>query len=125
MPVAEVEPGARLLVKPGEVVPVDGVLLTAAVLDQSALTGEALPVEGEAGAPVRSGAVNAGSPLELRATTSAAESTYAGIVRMVSEAESLPSTIRAPGRPLRRRGFSSSRSRRRRGMGGGGDPLGR
>ena len=87
VPIAEVEPGARLLVKPGEVVPVDGVLLTAAVLDQSALTGEALPVEGEAGAPVRSGAVNAGSPLELRATTSAAESTYAGIVRMVSEAE--------------------------------------
>ena len=92
VPVAQVEPGARLLVKPGEVVPVDGVLLSAAVLDESALTGEALPVEGEVGSPVRSGAVNAGSLFELRSTTSAAESTYAGIVRMVSEAE----TAQAP-----------------------------
>ena len=87
VPVADVEPGARLFVKPGEVVPVDGVLLTAAVLDESALTGEALPVEREVGSPVRSGGVNAGSPFDLRSTTSAAESTYAGIVRLVSEAE--------------------------------------
>lgn len=87
VPVAQVEPGARLMVKPGEVVPVDGVLLTAAVLDESALTGEALPVEREVGSQVRSGPVNAGSLFELRSTTSAAESTYAGIVRMVSEAE--------------------------------------
>ena len=90
VPVADVEPGARLFVKPGEVVPVDGVLLTAAVLDESALTGEALPVEREVGSPVRSGGVNAGSPFDLRSTTSAAESTYAGIVRLVSEAETSP-----------------------------------
>ena len=58
----------------------------AAVLDESALTGEALPVEHEAGDAIRSGVVNAGGPFDLRATTSASESTYSGIVRLVSEA---------------------------------------
>ena len=80
--------GDLLLVQPGEVVPVDGRLESeAAVLDESALTGEPLPVEHAVGDAVRSGVVNAGGPFDLRATTSAAESTYAGIVRLVSEAE--------------------------------------
>ncbi|MGE0712937.1 MAG: heavy metal translocating P-type ATPase [Planctomycetota bacterium] len=88
VPVEQVEPGARLLVKPGEVLPVDGILLSpSAVLDEAALTGEARPVEVVCGTPLRSGATNAGAPLELRATASAAESTYAGIVRLVSAAE--------------------------------------
>ena len=81
--------GDLLLVRPGEVVPVDGRLEGGpAVLDESALTGEALPVERPVGDAVRSGAVNAGGPFDLRATTSAADSTYAGIVRLVREAES-------------------------------------
>ena len=50
-------------------------------------TGEPLPVEHAAGDAVRSGVVNAGGPFDLRAATSAADSTYAGIVRLVSEAE--------------------------------------
>ena len=80
--------GDLLLVQPGEVVPVDGrVESDAAVLDESALTGEPLPVTHATGDAVRSGVVNAGGPFDLRATTSAAESTYAGIVRLVSEAE--------------------------------------
>ncbi|HYL52718.1 MAG TPA: heavy metal translocating P-type ATPase [Acidimicrobiia bacterium] len=85
---AEVRPGDLLLVQPGEVVPVDGrVERDFAVLDESALTGEPLPVQHGAGDAIRSGVVNAGGPFDLRATTSAGESTYAGIVRLVSEAE--------------------------------------
>jgi len=84
-----VVPGDRLLVAPGEVVPVDGTLAGGpAVLDEAALTGEALPVERQAGEQVRSGVVNAGGPFDLTASTAAAESTYAGIVRLVAQAES-------------------------------------
>jgi heavy metal translocating P-type ATPase len=87
VPVEEVRRGDLLVVGPGEVVPVDGVAAAAVVLDESALTGESRPVEREAGSPIRSGAVDAGPPFELRAVTSAAESTYAGIVRLVREAQ--------------------------------------
>ena len=58
-----------------------------AVLDESALTSEARPAGHGPGEVVRSGTLNAGGPFDLRATTSAADSTYAGIVRLVSEAE--------------------------------------
>jgi heavy metal translocating P-type ATPase len=86
--VAVVRPGELLLVKPGEVVPVDGVLSAAnAVLDESALTGESRPTERQQGDPVRSGAVNAGPAFDLRATATAEQSTYAGIVRLVEEAQ--------------------------------------
>lgn len=81
--------GDRLMVGPGEVVPVDGTVASdQAVVDESALTGEALPVELVAGDHVRSGVVNAGGSFDFRATTTAADSTYAGIVRLVSEAAS-------------------------------------
>ena len=86
--VEHVVPGDLLLVSSGEVVPVDGSLVSSsAVIDESALTGESLPVERSAGGLIRSGAVNAGSPFDLRTTTTAAYSTYAGIVRLVTEAE--------------------------------------
>ena len=87
-PVTVVHQGDMLLVKPGEVVPVDGIVVRGgAVLDESTLTGEALPIERHPGELVRSGTVNAGGPFDLRATTTAAESTYAGIVRLVEQAE--------------------------------------
>ncbi|MHB8416640.1 MAG: heavy metal translocating P-type ATPase [Myxococcales bacterium] len=86
--VAEVAVGDRLVVSPGEVVPTDGLLESkSAVLDESALTGEARPVRLEAGAPLRSGGTNAGGPFEMRVTQEAERSTYAGIVRLVSAAE--------------------------------------
>ncbi|HEY7488434.1 MAG TPA: heavy metal translocating P-type ATPase [Streptosporangiaceae bacterium] len=84
---AEVRPGDRLLVRPGEVVPVDGLVTRGpAVLDESTLTGEPLAVAHGVGDEVRSGAVNCAEPFELRATTDAASSTYAGIVRLAEEA---------------------------------------
>ncbi|MGN6108313.1 MAG: heavy metal translocating P-type ATPase, partial [Kofleriaceae bacterium] len=87
--VADVAVGDVLVIKPGEVVPADGVLWAGtAVLDESALTGEARPVQLETGAPVRSGGTSAGGPFEVRITASAADSTYAGIIRLVRAAES-------------------------------------
>ena len=86
--IAQVVPGDLLLVPSGDVVPVDGTLVsTSGVFDESALTGEPLPVERSVGERVRSGVVNAGSPLDIRTTTNAADSTYAGVVRLVAEAE--------------------------------------
>jgi heavy metal translocating P-type ATPase len=87
VPIGEVQPGDRLLVRPGEVVPVDGVVRgIAAVLDEAALTGEARLVTREDGDTVSSGVVNAGSPFDLVAIATADASTYAGIVRLVEEA---------------------------------------
>ncbi len=87
IPVGAVARGDRLVVGPGEVVPVDGRLLGPAVLDESALTGEPLPVRRGPGEDVRSGVVNAGSPIDMLATALAADSTYAGVVRLVKQAQ--------------------------------------
>lgn len=87
--VAEVRAGDLLLVKPGEVLPVDGVVAdVAATLDESALTGEAAPVPRRHGEQVSSGTLNAGAaPFRMRATATAGESTYAGILRLVRQAQ--------------------------------------
>jgi heavy metal translocating P-type ATPase len=87
VPVDLVGRGDRLLVGTGEVVPVDGRLLVPGVFDESALTGEAMPVERPAGDDVRSGVVNLAQPVDLVATALAAESTYAGVVRLVEQAQ--------------------------------------
>ena len=87
IPVAEVAVGDELLVRAGEVLPVDGLLASeAAIIDESALTGEAMPVHHRDGEALRSGTVNAGEAFRFRATAQADESTYAGIVRMVEAA---------------------------------------
>jgi heavy metal translocating P-type ATPase len=87
--------GDEILVQPGEIVPVDGRLSSAvAVADESALTGESLPVERRAGDLVRSGVVNAGAVFTLRAVRSAADSTYAGVVRLAEEAEAEAASAR-------------------------------
>lgn len=87
VPVDDVVPGDRLLVGTGEIVPVDGRLLSPAVLDESALTGEAMPIERIGGDDVRSGVINAGQPLDMVAAAAASESTYAGVVRLVEQAQ--------------------------------------
>ncbi len=88
VPLDGVAAGDMLLVAPGDVVPVDGTVASgAAVLDESALTGEARPAERMRGERVRSGVVNAGGPFDLRASGTAAEGTYAGVIRLVAAAE--------------------------------------
>ena len=93
IPLGEVVVGDLLVVGPGEVVPVDGRIEGAvAVLDESVLTGEPLQVERAVGELVRSGVVNAATAFEIRATATAEQSTYAGIVRLAQQAgaESAP-----------------------------------
>lgn len=83
----DVRPGDRLLIASGEVVPVDGTIVSAmAVLDETALTGESLPVTRLWGSAVASGVTNAGKPFDLTAAKIAADSTFAGIVRLVDQA---------------------------------------
>ena len=87
--VEQVRVGDRLVVRAGETVPVDGMLTDpAATLDEAALTGETTPVARQASEPLRSGSVNAGQPFEMRATVTAADSTYTAIVRLVEQAQS-------------------------------------
>ncbi len=86
VPVDDVDAGDLLLVKPGEVVPVDGAVIDAAVVDESVLTGEARPVERSSGDLVRSGSVNAGGAFAMRSSAAAADSAYASIVELVRSA---------------------------------------
>ncbi len=87
VPVEEVERGDLLLVRPGEVVPVDAVLLDEhAVFDESSLTGESLPVERTAGEKIASGAVNGAAAITMRAAAPARDSEYQQIVRLVAQA---------------------------------------
>ena len=92
VPVDAAVVGDHILVRAGEVVPVDGLLLVAiALIDESALTGEPMPSVPQS-TRCRSGTVNAGETFEFAATATAGESTYAGIVRMVTAAQ----TAKAP-----------------------------
>jgi heavy metal translocating P-type ATPase len=87
--VDEVAIGDSLVVRAGEVVPVDGVVSSReALVDESSLTGEPLPVLRARGEQVRSGTSNAGDVFELRTIRTAAESAYSAVVRLVREAES-------------------------------------
>lgn len=88
IPLDDVTPGDLLLIRQGDVAPVDGAVESGrALLDQSALTGEPMPVRLEQGQAVMSGSTNAGETFDLRATHLAADSTYAGIVRLVEAAQ--------------------------------------
>ncbi len=83
----EIKVGDTLVVRSGEVVPVDGQLITSATLDESALTGEPLPQSRDAHDFVLSGVLNASGNFELRAMQTAELSTYAGIIRLVESAQ--------------------------------------
>ncbi len=83
-----VQPGDRLRVRPGEKVPVDGVVLEgASAVDESMVTGEAIPVEKNPGARVTSGTVNGTGSFLMRAERVGTDTLLAQIVRMVSEAQ--------------------------------------
>jgi heavy metal translocating P-type ATPase len=88
VPVDAVAVGDVLVVRAGEVLPVDGeVVGEHALLDESTLTGEPLPVAYTRGDEVRSGTANAGEAFDLRAGRPAAQSAYAALVRLVRDAE--------------------------------------
>lgn len=87
-PITEIIPGDRLLIRQGEVLPVDGVAAGPADLDLSALTGESLPAHIAEGDDVLSGSTAVGASFDLVASRPAAQSTYAGIVRLVEAAQS-------------------------------------
>lgn len=93
IPVEQLAVDDELMVRAGEILPVDGILLDRlAKVDESAVTGEPLPETRKSGDALRSGTVNAGEAFHMRATAIAGESTYAGIVRMVEAAQ----TVKAP-----------------------------
>ena len=88
VPLAEVQPGDRLRVRPGEKVPVDGrVVEGRSSVDESMLTGEPIPVEKTAGAAVTGGTVNGTGGFVMEAERVGSETLLAQIVRMVSEAQ--------------------------------------
>jgi heavy metal translocating P-type ATPase len=87
VPIASVMPADRLLIREGEVLPVDGrVAVDFAAVDLSALTGESLPRTLRRGEEALSGSSAAGKPFDLMVSRPAAESAYAGIVRLVEAA---------------------------------------
>ena len=86
--VEAIAPGDRLLIRPGDVLPVDGTVgVGDALLDESVMTGEAQPIRHALGDTVSSGTTNAGSAFDLVAATNASGSTYAAIIRLVEAAE--------------------------------------
>jgi len=93
IPAAEVRIGDRILIRPAEVVPVDGRLVSSsAAFDQSSLTGESLPVQRGTGEAVLSGSINGQTAATVEATAVAADSQFQGIIALVKEA----SESRAP-----------------------------
>lgn len=88
VPVDLVHTGDVVVVRTGEVVPVDGTVLSAeAVVDTSTLSGEPLPDTIGRGMPVLSGTANAGAPFDVRADRPASDSAYAALVRLVEQAQ--------------------------------------
>ena len=85
---AALQPGMILLVRPGDRVPADGVIIEGeAVLDESLLTGESLPVERKEGGAVIGGAVNGNTPFKMKAEATGEDCFVAGVIRLVSEAQ--------------------------------------
>ena len=85
--IEEIRIGDRILVRGGEITPCDGNLLGTATLDESALTGEPLPVQRVQNDSVSSGVLNAGAPFEFVASSTAENSTYEGIIKLVKAAQ--------------------------------------
>lgn len=85
--IEEIAIGDRLLIRSGEITPADGTLTIAATIDESALTGEPLPVQRAINEEISSGVLNAGAPFEYLATTTSENSTYEGIIKLVKSAQ--------------------------------------
>ena len=87
VPVSHLKSGDVFIVKPGEVIPADGLVMDGVSdVDESAITGEPLPVQKKAGAQIFSGCVNQDGALEVRTTKAAKDSTYENIIKLVKAA---------------------------------------
>ena len=87
-PIGEVRTGDIVIVKPGESMPVDGVVIGGqSELDESLITGESIPVNKSEGDRVTGGAINGTGLLEIRATDIGEDSTLAKIIRLVENAQ--------------------------------------
>ncbi len=85
--VTQVRVGDKVIIKPGEIVPVDGTILEGeSSLDESSLTGESLPVDKKTGDQLLSGALNLQGALTIRATHTAEDSQYEQIIKLVKNA---------------------------------------
>ena len=88
IPIADVVPGDRISVRPGERIPVDGTVIDgASYVDVSMVTGESIPVEVSAGAEVVGGTINKTGAFTFRATRVGSDTVLAQIIRMVEEAQ--------------------------------------
>lgn len=88
-PVEAVVPGTRILVRPGDRVPLDGIIrMGTSAVDQSPITGESMPVSKTPGDAVYAGTINSEGALEVETTQPASQSTLARIMLMVEEAQS-------------------------------------
>jgi Cu+-exporting ATPase len=89
VPIAEVQPGDTIQLRPGDRIPVDGVVLTGqSSVDEALMTGESHPVVKSVGSNVIGGTINLDGPLTLRATTLGAASVLAQMQRLLAEAQS-------------------------------------
>jgi heavy metal translocating P-type ATPase len=88
IPAEQIEVGMEIVVKPGELIPVDGIVTSgSSSMSEADLTGEPVPVRKAPGMLVLSGSVNLDGVLEIRASKRSAESKYAQIVHLVEEAQ--------------------------------------
>ncbi len=88
VPVTELRVGERVMVRPGERIPVDGAVLQgASAVDQSPITGESVPVDKVAGEGVFAGTVNGHGALEVEVTKEASQSTLARMIELTTEAQ--------------------------------------
>jgi P-type Cu+ transporter len=88
IPVEDLHPGERFVVRPGEKIATDGVVVDgASAIDESLLTGESMPVEVNAGSTVTGATVNAGGRLIIRATRVGSDTRLAQIARLVVDAQ--------------------------------------
>jgi Cd2+/Zn2+-exporting ATPase len=88
-PVADVPLGAIVLVRPGERIPLDGIVTKGRTsVNQAPITGESIPVAKEEGAEVFAGTINEDGSIEFKSTKPAADTTLARIIRMVEQAQS-------------------------------------
>ncbi len=88
IPAEQVRPGDELAVRPGEKIPTDGVALSgSSSVDESMMTGESIPVEKGAGDELIGATINQTGALRMRATRVGSETTLAGIIRLVEQAQ--------------------------------------